>query len=71
MVEPTRLQHEEQLVVGVAQALEVVDRLGGALLQHRELPAVFRSALGDEMYLIRHQELSDMREAVRFIQARS
>ncbi|QRN93034.1 ATP-grasp domain-containing protein [Archangium violaceum] len=50
---------------------EVVDRLGGALLQHRELPAVFKSALGDEMYLIRHQELPAMQEAVRFIQARS
>jgi biotin carboxylase len=49
---------------------EVVDRLGGALLQHRELPAVFKSALGDEMYLIRHQELPAMQEAVRFIQAR-
>ncbi|QRK04987.1 ATP-grasp domain-containing protein [Archangium violaceum] len=49
---------------------EVVDRLGGALLQHRELPAVFRSALGDEMYLIRHQELPAMQEALRFIQAR-
>ncbi|WNG42040.1 carboxylate--amine ligase [Archangium minus] len=49
---------------------EVVARLGGALLQHRELPPVFRSALGDEMYLIRHQELSAMQEAVRFIQAR-
>jgi hypothetical protein len=48
---------------------EVVERLGGTLLQHRELPAVFRSALGDEMYLLRHQELSAIQEAVRFIQA--
>jgi hypothetical protein len=50
---------------------EVVNRLGAALLQHRELPSVFTSALGDEMYLTRHPELDAMREAVRFVQARS
>jgi biotin carboxylase len=50
---------------------EVVARLGDALLMHREMPAVFTSALGDEMYLTRHPELDAMREAVRFIQARS
>jgi hypothetical protein len=49
---------------------EVVARLGDALLQHREMPSVFTSALGDEMYLTRHPELDSMREAVRFIQAR-
>ncbi|KFE70057.1 ATP-grasp domain-containing protein [Hyalangium minutum] len=49
---------------------EVVSRLGGALIDHRELPGVFHSALGTEMYLSRHQELDAMREAVQFIQAR-
>jgi hypothetical protein len=49
---------------------EVVSRLGGALLEHRELPVVFHSALGNEMYLSRHQELEAMREAVQLIQAR-
>ncbi|WP_224249787.1 ATP-grasp domain-containing protein [Hyalangium gracile] len=48
---------------------QVVSRLGTALLEHRELPAVFHSALGNEIYLSRHQELDAMREAVRFIQA--
>ncbi|WP_199243307.1 acetyl-CoA carboxylase biotin carboxylase subunit family protein [Vitiosangium sp. GDMCC 1.1324] len=50
---------------------EVVARLGGTLLQHRELPSVFSSALGDEMYLLRHSELPAIQEALRFIQARS
>jgi len=49
---------------------EVLSRLGGALIDHRELPVVFHSALGTEMYLSRHQELEAMREAVHFIQAR-
>jgi hypothetical protein len=48
---------------------EVVARLGGALLLHLEMPAVYRSALGDEMYLMRHEELPAMREALHFIQA--
>jgi len=48
---------------------EVVARLGDALIQHREMPSVFTSALGDEMYLTRHPELPAMREAVRFVQA--
>jgi hypothetical protein len=47
---------------------DVVARLGQALLLHREMPAVYHSALGDEMYLTRHQELSAMQEALRFIQ---
>lgn len=50
---------------------EVVARLGDTLLQHRALPSVFTSALGDEMYLTRHPDLDAMREAMRFIQARS
>jgi hypothetical protein len=49
---------------------EVVARLGETLLQHRSLPAVFTSALGDEMYLTRHPDLDAMREAMRFVQAR-
>jgi hypothetical protein len=48
---------------------EVVSRLGPALLEHKEMPAVFHSALGNEMYLSRHEELSAMREAVKLIQA--
>ncbi|WP_224363211.1 ATP-grasp domain-containing protein [Hyalangium versicolor] len=48
---------------------QVVSRLGSALLEHRELPAVFHSALGNEIYLSRHQDLDAMREAISFIQA--
>jgi hypothetical protein len=47
---------------------QVVSRLGPALLSHSELPAVFHNALGNELYLSRHEELDAMREAVRFIQ---
>ncbi|AKJ02553.1 ATP-grasp domain-containing protein [Archangium gephyra] len=47
---------------------EVVKRLGASLLLHREMPVVYRSALGDEMYLTRHQELPAMQDALRFIQ---
>ena len=50
---------------------EVVARLGDTLLQHLTLPAVFTSALGDEMYLTRHADLEAMREAMRFVQARA
>jgi len=47
---------------------EVVNRLGDALLLHREMPVVYQSALGDEMYLTRHQELPAMLDALHFIQ---
>ncbi|ATB40187.1 carboxylate--amine ligase [Cystobacter fuscus] len=50
---------------------EVVARLGETLLQHATLPSVFTSALGDEMYLTRHQDLEAMREAMRLVQARN
>ena len=53
------------------QHSEVVARLGDTLLQHRALPSVFTSALGDEMYLTRHPDLEAMREAMTFIQART
>jgi hypothetical protein len=48
---------------------ELVQKLGPALLLHREMPAVFHSAMGNEMYLTRHDDLAAMHEAVRLIQA--
>jgi hypothetical protein len=48
---------------------QVVQQLGPALLEHRELPTVFHDALGHELYLSRHQELDSLREAAHFIQA--
>jgi hypothetical protein len=47
---------------------EVVKRLGDALLVHTQMPAVYHSALGEEMYLVRHRELPAMQEALRLIQ---
>jgi hypothetical protein len=48
---------------------ELVAMLGDSLLMHRELPAVYHTALGNEMYLTRHAHLADIREAARLIQA--
>jgi hypothetical protein len=47
---------------------ELVQKLGPSLLMHRELPAVFHNAMGNEMYLTRHESLAAMHEAVRLIQ---
>ncbi|PTL79879.1 acetyl-CoA carboxylase biotin carboxylase subunit family protein [Vitiosangium sp. GDMCC 1.1324] len=48
---------------------ELVTKLGDALLLHREMPAVYHSAMGNEMYLTRHEDLASMHEAVNLIQA--
>ncbi|HEX8434512.1 carboxylate--amine ligase [Archangium sp.] len=47
---------------------ELVAKLGDSLLMHREMPAVYHSAMGNEMYLTRHDSLADMHKAVRLIQ---
>ena len=49
----------------------LVAKLGKSLLVHRELPAVFHSLMGNEMYLTRHDSYSDMQEAVRLIQGKA
>ncbi|MBU8895872.1 ATP-grasp domain-containing protein [Corallococcus sp. M34] len=48
---------------------QIVEHLGRELLLHRELPAVYHSLLGNEMYLTRHADLEAMHAAARFIQA--
>jgi hypothetical protein len=49
---------------------EVVRRLGPTLLQHNtNMPAVYQSAMGTEMYLTRHLDLERLREDVSFIHA--
>jgi hypothetical protein len=48
---------------------ELVEKLGPALLIHQGMPAVFQNAMGNEMYLTRHESLDAMRDAVRLIQA--
>jgi hypothetical protein len=47
---------------------ELVSQLGGSLVMHREMPAVYHSGMGNEMYLTRHEDLDSMRAAVRLIQ---
>jgi hypothetical protein len=49
--------------------MEVVVRLGDALLQHLVMPPVFQNALGNEIFITRHKDLESMHEAVRLIQA--
>jgi hypothetical protein len=48
---------------------ELVARLGDALLLHRELPAVYHNAMGNEMYLTRYDSLAATQDAIRLIQA--
>ena len=47
---------------------ELVAKLGDALLMHREMPAVYHSAMGNGMLLTRHESLAAMHDAVRLIQ---
>jgi hypothetical protein len=47
---------------------ELVAKLGDTLLMHREMPAVYHSAMGNEMYLTRHESLASMKESIRLIQ---
>lgn len=48
---------------------ELVEKLGPALLIHQAMPAVYQNAMGNEMYLTRHESLEAMRDTVRLIQA--
>ncbi len=48
---------------------ELVQKLGGSLLIHRQMPAVFHGAMGSDMYLTRHEDLAAVHEAVRLVQA--
>lgn len=51
---------------------EVVRRLGPTLLQHNpNMPSVYQSAMGTDMYLTRHVDLARLREDVDFIHALS
>ncbi|MFL5354661.1 acetyl-CoA carboxylase biotin carboxylase subunit family protein [Archangium sp.] len=47
---------------------ELVTKLGKALLLHRELPPVYHNAMGNEMYLTRHESLAAMHEAIQLVQ---
>lgn len=48
---------------------ELRQAYGGALLYHRVLPPVFSSAMGDEMFLFRHERLDVLKDALAAAQA--
>ncbi|ABF88436.1 conserved hypothetical protein [Myxococcus xanthus DK 1622] len=47
---------------------DVEKKLGTSLILHRELPSIYHSLLGEEMYLTRHADMDALRDTVRFIQ---
>lgn len=47
----------------------VVDRLGPALCVYREVPHVLSDALGDAMYLLRHEDEPALHEAIALVEA--
>lgn len=47
---------------------DVERKLGTSLILHRELPSIYHSLLGEEMYLTRHADMDALRDTVRFIQ---
>jgi biotin carboxylase len=54
----------------VLSAPEVFEKLGRRLLFHRQLPAVWANAMGEEAFLIRSEELTQIRSDVELIQRR-
>lgn len=51
-------------------APEVFEKLGRRLLFHRQLPAVWANAMGEEAFLIRSEELTQIRSDLELIQLR-
>jgi hypothetical protein len=47
---------------------EILAQLGEKLLVHRELPLIYRDALGSDMFLTKHDDLSDLKSCQEFIQ---
>lgn len=47
---------------------EVANRLGNKLIWARDLPPLFAAAMGDEMFLTRHQTSEEMHSDIRWIQ---
>ena len=47
---------------------EVAELLGGRLLFHRTLPAVWATAMGEEAFVIRHEQLSQVQADIECIQ---
>jgi biotin carboxylase len=50
---------------------EVKAHLGSNLIWVRDLPPLFAQAMGDEMYLTRHEREEDMRKDIQWIQERA
>lgn len=49
---------------------EALAHLGSRLLWHRWMPPVLAGAMGDEVFMVRHPELSQIKEDIAFVQAR-
>lgn len=49
----------------------VLAKLGGALVNHTRLPVEDRAGLGDECYILRHEDMEQMKEFIAFIEAKA
>ncbi|MEW5850484.1 MAG: carboxylate--amine ligase [Myxococcota bacterium] len=47
---------------------ELVRRLGETMVVHHVLPPIFSQAMGDQMYLLRHQDQEKLQEAIRLVE---
>lgn len=47
---------------------EITERLGNKIIWVRDLPDLFAAAMGDEMYLTRHESDAEMKKDISFIQ---
>lgn len=50
---------------------DVLTRLGPALIEHRVLPPEDRAGLGDECYILRHEDLGELQSLIAYIEAKS
>lgn len=50
-------------------APELRRRLGSTLLVERDIPAAFADTMGDTMYLLRHHDLAELKQAIADVQA--
>lgn len=46
---------------------ELSERLGSMLVLHRPIPYIFSEALGDEMYILRHEDLTTLFEGIDLV----
>jgi biotin carboxylase len=51
--------------------IAVLDRLGPALVHHARLPEEDRAGLGDECYIIRHENFDELKALIAYIEAKA